>query len=83
MQLALKRELPLVCANPDLFALRGDLKYIRGGTVAEWYVARGGPVKYRQTVSGNLLVRLRFGTFKRGAIGYGWQYAQHRYFGRC
>lgn len=46
MQTALKRKLPLVCANPDLFAFRGDLKYIRGGTVAEWYAARGGHVEY-------------------------------------
>lgn len=46
MQMALKRKLPLVCANPDLFAFRGNLKYIRGGTVAKWYAARGGHVDY-------------------------------------
>lgn len=46
MHRALDRKLPLVCANPDLFAFRGDLKYIRGGTVANWYKAHGGFVDY-------------------------------------
>lgn len=46
MQTALQKGLPLVCANPDLFAFRGDLKYYRGGSVAKWYAANGGFVAY-------------------------------------
>lgn len=39
---ALSLKLPVVCANPDFFALYKDLKYYTGGSAAKWYEEHGG-----------------------------------------
>lgn len=31
-----------VCANPDLFAFKGEIKHCTGGSAAEWYENHGG-----------------------------------------
>ncbi len=38
------KNLPMVCANPDYYALQGDFKYIRQGFIAKWYEDHGGKV---------------------------------------
>lgn len=43
---ALARGLPLVCSNPDLVALSGDVMYRGPGTLAADYAARGGAVTW-------------------------------------
>lgn len=42
----LRRGLTLVCANPDMVGPEGDRIVISPGTVAAWYRARGGSVRY-------------------------------------
>ena len=40
------RDLPLICANPDLVVLRGDAREICAGAIAARYEALGGKVRY-------------------------------------
>ena len=42
---ALERRLPLLSANPDRFVLRGEVREICAGSIAEAYAARGGCVR--------------------------------------
>lgn len=42
LQQAVSLNLPVVCANPDFFALYKDLKYYTGGSAAKWYEEHGG-----------------------------------------
>jgi HAD superfamily hydrolase (TIGR01459 family) len=40
------RDLPLICANPDLVVVRGDVREICAGAIAARYEALGGKVRY-------------------------------------
>lgn len=40
------RELPMICANPDLVVLRGGVREICAGSIAAAYEGRGGHVRY-------------------------------------
>lgn len=40
------RDLPMICANPDLVVIRGGEREICAGAVAEAYERRGGRVRY-------------------------------------
>lgn len=40
------RDLPMICANPDLVVLRGSVREICAGSLAEAYEWRGGRVRY-------------------------------------
>ena len=42
---ALERGLPMLSANPDRFVLRGDVREICAGMIAEAYAARGGSMR--------------------------------------
>lgn len=42
---ALERGLPMLSANPDRFVLRGEMREICAGTIADAYVARGGRMR--------------------------------------
>ena len=42
---ALERGLPMLSANPDRFVLRGEVREICAGTIADAYVARGGRMR--------------------------------------
>lgn len=44
LQVALDLQKIAVCANPDLFAFRGDVKHYTGGAAAEWYENHGGSI---------------------------------------
>jgi len=41
-----RRNLPMVCANPDLEVIRGGVREICGGAIAAAYEALGGEVRY-------------------------------------
>ncbi len=41
---ALKRHIPLICANPDYYALDGSFKHVTQGALAKWYEDHGGYV---------------------------------------
>jgi HAD superfamily hydrolase (TIGR01459 family) len=41
-----ERDLPLICANPDLVVVRGDAREICAGAIAACYEALGGKVRY-------------------------------------
>ncbi len=41
-----KRDLPLLCANPDLEVLRGEQRFLCAGTLAQAYEAIGGRTLY-------------------------------------
>jgi HAD superfamily hydrolase (TIGR01459 family) len=43
---AIERDIPLICANPDMMIYRGDEKSLCAGTLAEEYQKRGGRVQY-------------------------------------
>jgi len=45
LSLALKRGLPLVCANPDLEVIRGGKREICAGSIAQAYAEMGGEVR--------------------------------------
>lgn len=45
LQAAVVLQKPAVCANPDLFAFKGDIKHCTGGSAAEWYENHGGRVE--------------------------------------
>src|SRR5439155_24263272 len=42
LQAAVRRRLPMICANPDLVAQRGDRLIYCGGALADLYAALGG-----------------------------------------
>jgi HAD superfamily hydrolase (TIGR01459 family) len=46
LQAALKRKLPLLCANPDLEVIRGETRLVCAGAIAERYATLGGEVIY-------------------------------------
>ncbi len=39
------RRLPMICANPDLYVIRGGVRVVCAGTLAQRYVAMGGDVR--------------------------------------
>ncbi len=43
---ALGRELPMVCANPDLVVMRGTTLHLCAGALAKWYEEAGGRVRW-------------------------------------
>lgn len=45
LEVAVKLGKPAVCANPDLFAFKGEIKHCTGGSAAEWYENHGGRVE--------------------------------------
>jgi HAD superfamily hydrolase (TIGR01459 family) len=46
LEAALRRDLPLLCANPDLEVIRGETRLVCAGAIAERYAALGGKVIY-------------------------------------
>ncbi len=44
LRAALARRLPMICANPDLDVIRGDIRLICAGAIAARYAALGGDV---------------------------------------
>ena len=46
LTIARERNLPMVCANPDREVIRGGIRQICAGTVAERYEAKGGNVRW-------------------------------------
>lgn len=43
---ALDRDLPMVCANPDLVVIHGDRLALCAGALAKWYEEAGGHVRW-------------------------------------
>jgi HAD superfamily hydrolase (TIGR01459 family) len=43
---ALARDLPMVCANPDLVVMRGSTLHLCAGALARWYEEAGGRVRW-------------------------------------
>ncbi|MGC2199282.1 MAG: TIGR01459 family HAD-type hydrolase [Stellaceae bacterium] len=43
---ALIRDLPMVCANPDLVVMRGTTLHLCAGALAKWYEEAGGRVRW-------------------------------------
>jgi HAD superfamily hydrolase (TIGR01459 family) len=43
---ALARDLPMVCANPDLVVMHGDRLALCAGALAKWYEEAGGRVRW-------------------------------------
>lgn len=43
---ALERDLPMVCANPDLVVVRGGTLHLCAGALAKWYEEAGGRVRW-------------------------------------
>lgn len=46
LERALAHDLPMICANPDLVVMRGDVRELCAGSVAARYEAMGGTVAY-------------------------------------
>ncbi|QEX24344.1 haloacid dehalogenase [Hypericibacter adhaerens] len=46
LEAAIRRRLPMVCANPDLEVMRGEAREICAGAIALAYEERGGRVRY-------------------------------------
>ncbi len=46
LAIALERNLPMVCANPDREVIRGGVRQICAGAIAERYEAQGGNVRW-------------------------------------
>jgi len=42
----LRAQLKMICANPDLEIVRGDQRILCAGTLAAWYAAQGGDVRW-------------------------------------
>jgi HAD superfamily hydrolase (TIGR01459 family) len=51
------RDLPMICANPDLVVLRGGVREICAGSIAEAYERRGGRVRYHGKPHGAIYAR--------------------------
>jgi len=45
LQACAERRLPMICANPDLEVIRGGVRVVCAGTLAQRYVAMGGDVR--------------------------------------
>lgn len=45
LEICLRRNLPMVCANPDLEVIRGGCRLVCAGALAAWYEERGGSVR--------------------------------------
>jgi HAD superfamily hydrolase (TIGR01459 family) len=43
---ALTRDLPMICANPDLIVMRGSTLHLCAGGLAKWYEEAGGRVRW-------------------------------------
>ncbi len=43
---AIGRDLPMVCANPDLVVMRGSTLHLCAGALAKWYEEAGGRVRW-------------------------------------
>jgi HAD superfamily hydrolase (TIGR01459 family) len=43
---AIVRDLPMVCANPDLVVMRGSTLHLCAGALAKWYEEAGGRVRW-------------------------------------
>jgi HAD superfamily hydrolase (TIGR01459 family) len=46
LRTALRRDLPMVCANPDLVVMHGDRLALCAGALAKWYEEAGGRVRW-------------------------------------
>lgn len=46
LRAALRRDLPMVCANPDLVVLHGGRLALCAGALAQWYAEAGGRVRW-------------------------------------
>ena len=46
LRAALRRALPMVCANPDLVVMHGDRLALCAGALAKWYEEGGGRVRW-------------------------------------
>lgn len=46
LRAALGRDLPMVCANPDLVVMHGDRLALCAGALAKWYEEAGGRVRW-------------------------------------
>jgi HAD superfamily hydrolase (TIGR01459 family) len=46
LEASLRRDLPLLCANPDLEVIRGETRLVCAGAIAERYAVLGGRVIY-------------------------------------
>jgi HAD superfamily hydrolase (TIGR01459 family) len=46
LRAALARDLPMVCANPDLVVQRGSTLHLCAGALANWYEEAGGRVRW-------------------------------------
>ena len=46
LRAALARDLPMVCANPDLVVMHGDRLALCAGALAQWYEEAGGQVRW-------------------------------------
>jgi HAD superfamily hydrolase (TIGR01459 family) len=46
LRTALDRDLPMICANPDLVVMHGDRLAICAGALARWYQEAGGRVRW-------------------------------------
>lgn len=44
LEKALNRQLPAICANPDVFVMGGGMKHFAQGKIARWYEEQGGKV---------------------------------------
>ena len=57
LQAARRRDLPLLCANPDLVVLHGGVLELCAGSVAQRYEEIGGRVRYHGKPHGNVYRR--------------------------
>ncbi len=46
LRTAIDRDLPMVCANPDLVVLRGSTLHLCAGALAKWFEEAGGRVRW-------------------------------------
>ena len=46
LQLALDRNLPMICANPDIVVMHGNQLALCAGALAKWYEESGGRVRW-------------------------------------
>lgn len=46
LQLALDRNLPMICANPDIVVMHGNRLALCAGALAKWYEEAGGRVRW-------------------------------------
>jgi HAD superfamily hydrolase (TIGR01459 family) len=46
LRAALRRALPMICANPDIVVMHGDRLALCAGALAKWYEESGGRVRW-------------------------------------